>query len=219
MPLFRDVKTPEFLRLDAAEKSTAAVQSIERPKIPFAVSAASLSAANGIKPETWVISKIETVWASFCFNSGFFLIALSSYLDCRHLSSLKISTLLSCISNPKHFPLYSPISQILPSFRCPVLSNLFPLCCFVLALNTCTVMYCSAMEVDTDIHMDAMAFGMGMCCLVGTNAQMQSIFLGAKYYLLVWFHSGHYCYHFAILLSGPYSWKITQTSLSSYHFC
>jgi hypothetical protein len=50
MPLFRDVKTPEFLRLDAAGKAAAAVpNAIESPKIPFAVSAASLSGANGIK--------------------------------------------------------------------------------------------------------------------------------------------------------------------------
>jgi hypothetical protein len=50
MPLFRDVKTPEFLRLDAAGKAAAAVpNAIESPKIPFAVSAATLSGANGIK--------------------------------------------------------------------------------------------------------------------------------------------------------------------------
>ena len=52
MPLFRDVNTPEYLRLDSAEKTAAAVQNaMESPHIPFAVSAASLSGANGVKPE------------------------------------------------------------------------------------------------------------------------------------------------------------------------
>ena len=52
MPLFRDVNTPEYLRLDSAEKTAAAAvqNAMESPHIPFAVSAASLSGANGVKP-------------------------------------------------------------------------------------------------------------------------------------------------------------------------
>ena len=47
---------------------------------------------------------------------------------------------------------------------------LFPLCGSPVGIEN---LYCSAMEVDTNIHMDAMAFGMGMCCLVRTYNCMQ----------------------------------------------
>ena len=50
MPLFRDIKTPEFLRLDSAEKA-APQNGIENPRIPFSVAAASLFGAKDSKPE------------------------------------------------------------------------------------------------------------------------------------------------------------------------
>lgn len=53
---------------------------------------------------------------------------------------------------------------------------LFPLCGSPVGIEN---LYCSAMEVDTNIHMDAMAFGMGMCCLVRTYNCMQYSILRA----------------------------------------
>ena len=56
------------------------------------------------------------------------------------------------------FPLYEIFSSYtICLFFSPILCNFFIIYFLI---------HCSPMEVDTDIHMDAMAFGMGMCCLV-----------------------------------------------------
>ena len=140
MPLFRDLKTPEFLRLDS-QKNTA------NPSLPYSVAAASLLGKSEAQPEMWVSLTVIT------------------YCSVQTLSHLH----LPCVISSPYFS-----SSILRYFSISTLWNFFRRIPYAFFFSSILwnffiiyfLMHCSPMEVDTDIHMDAMAFGMGMCCLV-----------------------------------------------------